>query len=95
MAVGVKVISAKAGSSDEYITWNGTSTATSQVAGAVAVLLGKHPNLEPGEVKDYLLKSADDLGMPGPDNNYGWGALNLSRALDLADSEANGGRYDI
>lgn len=95
VAVGVKVISAKAGSSDEYITWNGTSTATSQVAGAVAVLLGKHPNLEPGEVKDYLLKSADDLGMPGPDNNYGWGALNLSRALDLADSEVNGGRYDI
>ena len=37
--------------------------------------------LKPTDVKRMLLKTADDLGQSGPDNVYGYGALNLTSAL--------------
>ncbi|MHC1631829.1 MAG: S8 family serine peptidase [Methanotrichaceae archaeon] len=87
VALGVNVTSARAGSICGQSTVSGTSMAAPQVAGAAAVLLGKYSNLDPANVKKILLMSADDLGVPGPDNTYGWGLLNLSRALNLAEKE--------
>ncbi len=59
--------------------------AAPQVAGAVAVILEKQPVLDPASVKRVLLRSADDVGLSGPDNTYGYGALNLSSALSLVE----------
>jgi len=59
--------------------------AAPQVAGAVAVILEKQSGLDPAGVKRVLLKSADDVGLSGPDNTYGYGALNLSSALSLVE----------
>ncbi|KQC13568.1 MAG: hypothetical protein APR56_05085 [Methanosaeta sp. SDB] len=81
MAVGVNVTSARSGTLRGEGNMDGTSMAAPQVAGAAAVILEKQPTLDPAGVKRVLLRSADDVGLSGPDNNYGYGALNLSAAL--------------
>ncbi|MGA9099662.1 MAG: S8 family peptidase [Methanotrichaceae archaeon] len=81
VTVGVNVVSALAGSKNGYSSMSGTSMAVPQVAGAAALLLQAQPDLQPSDVKRILLKTADDLGQPGPDNVYGYGALNLTDAL--------------
>ena len=55
--------------------------AVPQVSGAAALLLEARPDLKPPDVKRVLLKTADDLGPSGLDNIYGYGALNLTGAL--------------
>lgn len=81
VTLGVDVVSALAGSKDGYSSMSGTSMAVPQIAGATALLLQAEPDLKPSDVKRILLKTADDLGQPGPDNVYGYGALNLTGAL--------------
>jgi len=86
VTLGVDVVSALAGSKDGYSSMNGTSMAVPQVSGAAAVLLQAQPDLKPADVKRMLLKTADDLGPSGPDNAYGYGALNLTNALRSVDT---------
>ncbi|HWQ20519.1 MAG TPA: S8 family serine peptidase, partial [Methanotrichaceae archaeon] len=86
VADGVDVVSALAGTEDGYSAMSGTSMAVPQVSGSAAVLVGSHPELQPADVKRILLKSADDLGQNGPDNTYGYGALNLTGALMSLDA---------
>jgi serine protease AprX len=81
VTLGVDVVSALANSKDEYSSMSGTSMAVPQVSGAVAILIGANPDLKPSDVKRMLLKTADDLGPSGADNTYGYGALNLTKAL--------------
>lgn len=65
---------------------SGTSMATPEVAGAAALVfqraLAGNNLLTPGQVADILKKSADDLGTPGVDSTYGWGLLDVARALN-------------
>ncbi|UCG60112.1 MAG: S8 family serine peptidase, partial [Phycisphaerales bacterium] len=65
-----------------YIRAVGTSMASPHVAGAAALLLEENPYLTPSQVKTVLEENADDLGPPGWDNVYGWGRINLEKALD-------------
>jgi serine protease AprX len=81
VTLGVNVVSALAGSKNGQSSVSGTSMAVPQVSGASAILLEVRPDLEPADVKRILLKTADDLGQTGQDNVYGYGALNLTRAL--------------
>ena len=67
-----------------YAGSGGTSIASPFVAGAAALLFSVNPDLTPGEVKDILKQSADDLGALGWDSTYGWGRLNLERAVNMA-----------
>jgi len=60
--------------------------AVPQVSGATAILLQAQPDLKPADVKRMLLKTADDLGQSGPDNVYGYGALNLTNALESVET---------
>ncbi|MGG0657276.1 S8 family peptidase [Rummeliibacillus pycnus] len=60
---------------------SGTSMASPVVAGTVALLLSKHPNLKPAEVEYILEKTATDLGEKGFDNKYGSGLINPVAAL--------------
>jgi serine protease AprX len=82
VTLGVDVVSALAGTSDGYSSITGTSMAVPQVAGAAALLLQAQPDMKPSDVKRILLKTADDLGQAGPDDVYGYGALNLTGALE-------------
>jgi subtilisin family serine protease len=65
--------------------WNtnssGTSYAAPRVAGAAALVRHKFPNLNGPQLKQVLLHSADDLGADGPDEIYGYGALDVLGAL--------------
>ncbi|MDI6851077.1 MAG: S8 family peptidase, partial [bacterium] len=66
-----------------YESWDGTSMATPHVAGAVAILLQKNPNLDFNTVYSLLLDYASQpsQGAPYPNNDYGWGVLDVYQAL--------------
>lgn len=90
-APGSNIRSARNGGG--YVSQQGTSMACPHVAGAVAILLQKNPNLTFEEVYDALLNSArqPSQGGPYPNNNYGWGILDVYGALKLV---SGGGQQD-
>lgn len=63
-----------------YTSSSGTSLAAPHVAGALALLLGAYPDLSVDEQEKILLESAFDLGVEGPDNDYGYGRLDILNA---------------
>lgn len=61
----------------------GTSFSAPMVAGVAALLDGKHGGaMGAGDLKDALKASADDIGAPGTDNEFGQGRVNASSAVD-------------
>lgn len=64
-----------------YQVWTGTSLAAPEVSGAAAVVMQAFPTLSVNSVRQIILGTADDLGTPGPDAVYGYGALNVGRAI--------------
>ena len=71
-----------------YETWNGTSMATPHVAGGVALLCQKNPLLTTQMIYNILLDNADQpsQGAPYPNNEYGWGRMNIFNALQATPS---------
>lgn len=63
-----------------YTVKSGTSMATPVVSGAIALLLGKHPELTNKEVKLKLRDCAVDIGQPW--EKQGWGLLNVRKLLE-------------
>lgn len=63
---------------------SGTSMATPHVTGVVALLLGKEPNLSPGEVQSIIENTSENLGDP---YYYGAGLVNAKGALGLLKDE--------
>jgi subtilisin family serine protease len=68
---------------DQYGSMSGTSMATPMVSGVAALIWSLHPNFTNAQVNDYLLNSADDLGVYGKDPIFGWGRVNAAKALKL------------
>ncbi|MEU8044566.1 type VII secretion-associated serine protease mycosin [Micromonospora echinofusca] len=64
-----------------YRKATGTSGATAIVAGAVALIRSKYPNLPASEVAHRLTATAIDKGPPGRDDEYGHGVIDLVAAL--------------
>lgn len=64
-----------------YREGTGTSDATAIVAGAVALIRAKFPQMKATEVVRRLTATAVDKGAPGRDNDYGYGVLNIVGAL--------------
>jgi type VII secretion-associated serine protease mycosin len=64
-----------------YRVGTGTSDATAIIAGAAALVRARYPDLSAAEVVHRLTATADDKGLPGRDNEYGYGVVNLVRAL--------------
>mgnify|MGYP001106952149 CR=1 FL=1 len=64
-------------------TMSGTSMASPHVTGSVGILLQKNPTLSFTDIYNLLLNNIDQpsQGAPYPNNNYGWGRLNVYRAL--------------
>lgn len=67
-----------------YAYESGTSAAAPFVSGAAAILIGIPGNGFSSVVVEQMLESAKDLGDPGFDEEYGWGLLQLDRALRRA-----------
>ena len=61
---------------------SGTSFSAPHAAGAIALLLQAFPNLTGKQAIAILLATADDMGAPGVDSDFGHGALNLTHAFD-------------
>jgi subtilisin family serine protease len=66
-----------------YKTLSGTSIAAPFISSAVALLKEFNPEATVEEIKNALLLSATDLGSTGEDNDYGWGLINVKKALDF------------
>ncbi|KRA70628.1 hypothetical protein ASD78_17440 [Lysobacter sp. Root667] len=60
----------------------GTSMASPHVTGALALLMERYPYLDNPQIRDILLTTATDLGAPGVDERYGWGLIDLKKAID-------------
>jgi len=65
-----------------YRTASGTSFAAPHVTGGLALLMERFPYLDNPQIRDVLLTTATDLGDPGVDDVYGWGLVDLKKAID-------------
>ncbi|BCL15699.1 type VII secretion-associated serine protease mycosin [Micromonospora sagamiensis] len=74
-----------------YVTVDGTSAAAPLVAGAAALIRARYPEASAAEVVNRLVSTARDAGPPGRDDRYGFGGLDLVRALtaDVPPVDAN------
>jgi len=64
----------------EYHFWQGTSMAAPHVSG-VAALLISYGLSGPDNVRNVLETTAEDKGIPGWDQSYGWGIVDAYQAL--------------
>jgi type VII secretion-associated serine protease mycosin len=79
-APGTRIVSVDAAGG--YRIADGTSDSTAIVAGAVALVRSKYPNLKAPEVIHRLTATATDKGPPGRDSQYGYGIVNIVDALN-------------
>ncbi len=93
-APGVNVVAAKAGTTNGYVAFSGTSMATPALAGIVSLMvecsdnLGK--NLKPADFKSILTGTSLDLGAPGHDTNWGAGLVDGPAAVAQTCSTSGG-----
>jgi len=78
-APGVNILSTKRGGG--YVSFSGTSMATPHVAGVAALIWGKNPAFTAAQVRSKLDASVDDKGPAGRDPSFGFGRVNLQKAL--------------
>jgi hypothetical protein len=89
VANGDGLFSSLAGGDSSYGTFSGTSMSAPNAAGTAALLIEEYASLFPGgamrssTLKALLIHTADDLGNPGPDYQFGWGLVNGRAAVDL------------
>ncbi len=96
-APGLRILSARAGTTNGYVSYSGTSMATPFTSGSIALMLEKKPTLMTAaipadDIRALLTESAQDRGqlelddsLIKPDNEYGAGLLDVARAVALAD----------
>ncbi len=65
-----------------YLKMSGTSMATPMVSGSIALLLQKDPKLTPQDAKKILEKSCKPEGKTCPNNDYGYGRVNITNAIE-------------
>jgi len=64
-----------------YYRWSGTSFAAPIVSGAAALVWEAFPYFNNDLVRQTLLGTAGDIGEPGVDAVFGYGALDIARAV--------------
>lgn len=76
-----------------YYTNSGTSMAAPAVMGGLALLYQRYRQTHNGSkppnalMKALICNTATDKGTPGPDYSYGFGFMNLARALQVLDKQ--------
>jgi hypothetical protein len=80
VAPGVNILSTYNSSASSYAYMSGTSMATPVVSGAAA-LLKQGWNLSAKQIANIIFTTATDLGTPGVDSTFGWGLINLEKAM--------------
>ena len=69
------------GSGVAYDAFAGTSMATPYVAGVLGLMYAYDPGLNAEIAYRILAETAEDLGVSGRDDEYGWGLVNADRVL--------------
>ena len=64
-----------------YVTKSGTSMSTPIISGAISLLLEKHPDMTPKDVKIAIKNTAKDLGISK--NIQGYGELDIEKLLKI------------
>jgi subtilisin family serine protease len=64
---------------------DGTSFAAPIVSGIASLVFSENPSLTAPEVKDILIKTANDLGQEGRDDEFGHGLVNGEQAVKVAE----------
>ena len=80
VARGVLVVTVNWEYEQGLAAFGGTSASTPLVAGACALILQKHPEWSPIQVRDALRATASHAD--APDNDYGWGVVDAAAASD-------------
>lgn len=70
-----------------YAAVNGTSFAAPVAAGLGALLLLVNPDLTNTQLVDILTSTAEDLGAPGFDSNFGFGRVSPAKSLKAANAD--------
>jgi len=89
VANGWDLYSCSSSSDTSYISKSGTSQATPSAMGSAALLEQLYARQFSGQrmrastLKALMIHTADDLGNPGPDYQYGWGLINVKAAADV------------
>ncbi|HEY9856077.1 MAG TPA: S8 family serine peptidase [Stenomitos sp.] len=78
-APGVDILSTVPGKTYELMS--GTSMAAPCAAGVVGLIRSRFPNFNRDQVKDQLIKTAQDLGDKGFDKKYGYGLVDAAAAV--------------
>jgi type VII secretion-associated serine protease mycosin len=81
VAPGVDIVTIGNQGADDYYEGQGTSEATAVVSGAAALLRAKYPDLSAAEIVHRLTATATDAGAKGRDDSYGYGRLDIVKAL--------------
>jgi hypothetical protein len=71
-------------SSGGYASVSGTSFSAPAAAATIAMIMSVDGSLTPGEIEVILEDSAEDLGTPGRDDQYGHGRVDTLAAVQLA-----------
>ncbi len=66
----------------------GTSASSPEVAGAAALVKGADPGFTPTQLQAFLEKSVLDVGPAGPDDQTGFGVLDLPASIVVPDTAA-------
>jgi subtilisin family serine protease len=87
VAPGINVRSSAPGGG--YLIMSGTSMATPHVAGAIALIRQANPNIDVEAIKEILIDTAHETpadSIPGEDNSYGNGIIDVYQACLVAQS---------
>jgi subtilisin family serine protease len=83
-APGVDVLAPSVNGTYQFTT--GTSVASAQVSGVVALLIERNPSLTPADVRRILTRTAKSLGPRGSERDFGSGLVDAYQAVASARS---------
>jgi thermitase len=70
---------------NQYAALSGTSMASPHVSALAALIRSANPLLKNTEVMEIMRRSATDIGDPGKDKHFGYGLIDVVKALQMAD----------
>lgn len=97
VANGASLLSAGSASDTATYTASGTSMSGPNAAGSAMLLVDYYRQRFPGQamrastLKALIIHTADDIGNPGPDYQYGWGLMNTEAAARVIEKHAGSG----
>ncbi|MBA2938123.1 peptidase S8 [Paenibacillus sp. CGMCC 1.16610] len=76
---------------NQYAALSGTSMASPHVTALAALIRSTNPNLKNTEVYQIMRDTAQDIGTPGHDKYFGYGLIDVVKAVQKAEEQPNVG----